>query len=134
MVAYLNDIFIYLKIFEEYIKYIKIIFRKLVLQKFMIKEEKCDFYKYEIDFLDFVVEREGIKINSIKIKKILDWPKPKNVIKFQEFLKFSNFNRRFISHYLIIIISLIELIKKIYYLIKLRPNRKRLIFFKKFLL
>ena len=70
--VYLDDIFIYLKIFEEYIKYIKIILGKFVLRKFMVKREKCDFYKYKIDFLGFIIEREGIKINFIKIKKILD--------------------------------------------------------------
>ena len=53
-------------------KYIKIIFGKLVLRKFIIKGEKCDFYKYEVDFLGFLVEREKIKIDPAKIKKILD--------------------------------------------------------------
>ena len=71
IIAYFNDIFIYLKIFEEYIKYIKIILGKLAPRKLIIKK-KCDFYKYEIDFLGFIVEREGIKINFTKIKKILD--------------------------------------------------------------
>ena len=53
-------------------KYVKIIFGKLLSQRLLIKGEKCDFYKREVDFLDFVVGRERIKINSIKIKKILD--------------------------------------------------------------
>ena len=69
--AYLNDIFIYSKTFEEHVKYIKIVFRKLAPRKLMVKK-KCDFYKYKIDFLGFIVGREGIKINSIKIEKILD--------------------------------------------------------------
>ena len=37
----------------------------------MIKK-KYDFYKYEIDFLSFLIKRKKIKINFIKIKKILD--------------------------------------------------------------
>ena len=70
--VYFDDIFIYLKIFEEYVKYIKIIFGKLALRKFIVKGEKCDFYKYKIDFLGFMVRREGIKMDFIKIEKILD--------------------------------------------------------------
>ena len=58
----------------------------------MVKEKKYDFYKYKIDFLGFIVKRKRIKINSIKIKKVLDWLEPKNVTEFQKFLKFSNFN------------------------------------------
>ena len=70
--AYFNDILIYLKIFEEYVKYIRIILGKLAPRKFIIKREKCDFHKHEIDFLGFMVRREGIRIDSIKIEKILD--------------------------------------------------------------
>ena len=33
-------------------RYIKKILNKLFLKKFIIKREKCDFYKHEIDFLD----------------------------------------------------------------------------------
>ena len=81
IVVYLDNILIYLKIFEEHVKYIKIILGKLAPRKLMVKK-KCDFYKYKIDFLGFIIEREGIKINFIKIKKILDWLESKNIIEF----------------------------------------------------
>ena len=38
----------------------------------MVKKEKYNFYKYKIDFLGFMVKYKGIKINSTKIKKILN--------------------------------------------------------------
>ena len=63
-------------------KHIKIIFRKFILRKLIIKREKCDFYKYEIDFLGFVVGRKKIKINPTKIEKVLDWLKLKNITEF----------------------------------------------------
>ena len=65
-----------------------------------------------MDFLGFVVETNGIKINSEKIQKILDWPEPRNLKNLQGFLGFGNFNRRFINGYLFIILSLIKLTKK----------------------
>ena len=71
-VVYFDNIFIYSKIFEEHVKYIKLIFGKLSPRKFIVKGEKSDFYKHEIDFLGFIIEREGIKIDPIKIQKILD--------------------------------------------------------------
>ena len=82
IIIYLDDILIYLKIFEEYVKYIKIILKKLAPRKLMVKGEKCDFYKYKIDFLGFIIKHKGIKINSTKIEKILDWLEPKNVTEF----------------------------------------------------
>ena len=53
-------------------KYIKIILGKLAPKKLMIKREKCDFYKHEIDFLGFIIKREKIKMDPTKIEKILD--------------------------------------------------------------
>ena len=71
-VAYLDDILIYSKTFEEHVRHIKIILEKLAPRKLIVKGEKCDFYKYKVDFLGFMVEREGIKIDPTKIEKILD--------------------------------------------------------------
>ena len=72
IIIYLDNILIYLKIFEKYVKYIKIILGKLVPRKLIVKGKKYDFYKYKVDFLGFIIKREEIKINSIKIEKILD--------------------------------------------------------------
>ena len=42
------------------------IFNKLRLSKLLL-EKKYKFYKYEIDFLGFIVEKNKIKINLEKI-------------------------------------------------------------------
>ena len=69
-VVYFNDIFIYSKILEKYIRYIKTVFDKLRPSKLLLGEEKCEFYKHEVDFLGFIVGKNGIKINPEKIQKI----------------------------------------------------------------
>ena len=65
-----------------------------------------------MDFLGFIVKINRIKIDAKKIRKILDWPEPRNLKKLQRFLGFRNFNRQFISEYLFITLSLMELMKK----------------------
>ena len=65
-----------------------------------------------MDFLEFIIEINRIKINPKKIQKVFDWPEPRNLKNLQRFLGFKNFNRRFISGYLFITLLLIELIKK----------------------
>ena len=65
-----------------------------------------------MDFLRFTIKINGIKIDSEKIRKILDWPESRNLKELQRFLGFGNFNRQFISEYSLIILLLIELIKK----------------------
>ena len=76
------------------------------------KLEKCEFYKKEVDFLEFIIRTNRIKIDPKKIQKVFNWPKPRNLKDLQGFLGFGNFNRQFISRYLLIILLLIKLIKK----------------------
>ena len=63
-------------------------------------------------FLGYMVGRYGIQIDLDKIKEVYEWLEPKNIKDIQSFLGFGNFNRRFISNYLTIVIPLIKLIKK----------------------
>ena len=65
-----------------------------------------------MDFLGFIVGVDEIQIDSKKIQKVLNWSEPRNLKKFQGFLGFGNFNRRFINKYLSIILLLTEIIKK----------------------
>jgi ribonuclease HI len=64
-----------------------------------LKLEKCEWHKEEVEFLGFVVGRNGVKMSDKKIQVVKDWPKPTTVKGIQEFLGFVNFNRRFIKDY-----------------------------------
>ena len=84
----------------------------MLVRQLRYKLEKYKFPKKEMDFLGFVVEINGIKIDPKKIRKILNWPESQNLRNLQEFLGFGNFNQQFVSRYLLITLLLIKLIKK----------------------
>jgi hypothetical protein len=67
VIIYLDDILIFSKTEEKYIKYIKKILRKLIDENLRIKIEKTEFYAKEVDFLDFVIDQEEVKINKKKV-------------------------------------------------------------------
>ena len=69
-VIYFNNIFIYFKTLKKYIQYIKIIFNKFRPSKLLLGKKKCEFHKYKINFLGFIVEKNGIKIDPKKMQKI----------------------------------------------------------------
>ena len=69
-VVYFDNIFIYSKILEEYIRYIKIVLNKFRSSKLLLGKEKCEFYKHKIDFLDFIVGKNGIKMDPEKTQKV----------------------------------------------------------------
>jgi hypothetical protein len=67
VIIYLDDILIFSKTEEEYKKYIKKIFRKLIDENLRIKIEKTEFHVKEVDFLGFVIGQKEVKIDKKKI-------------------------------------------------------------------
>jgi hypothetical protein len=71
VIVYLDDILIFSKTEEEYKEHIKKILRKLIDENLRIKIEKTEFYAKEVDFLGFIIGREGVKMDKKKIQIIL---------------------------------------------------------------
>ena len=44
--------------------------RCLKQRRLLLKLEKCEFHKFEVEFLEFVIETREIRMNSIKLKAI----------------------------------------------------------------
>jgi len=72
-ICYLNDILVYLKTLDEYVKYVSKILEVLVRAGFQLKPEKCEFHIVKVDFLGFVVILEGIRVSESKIQVVLLW-------------------------------------------------------------
>jgi len=70
VIVYLNNIIIYLEILKEYIQYIFQILKCLNKRNLHFKSEKYEFYCKKVDFLEFVVEKHEVRINSNKLKTV----------------------------------------------------------------
>jgi hypothetical protein len=44
-----------------------------------VKRSKFSFWKQEVQYLSFIVSREGVKVETQKIQAITEWPIPKNI-------------------------------------------------------
>jgi transposase InsO family protein len=99
VIAYLDDILIYSNNIADHVEHVKTILTCLDQAGLRLKPEKCEFHKQEVEFLGFRVGVDGVKMSPSKIQAVQDWPTPQNVKNIQEFLGFSNFNRRFIENY-----------------------------------
>ena len=67
IIAYLDDILVYSKTLEEYRLYISKVLEYLGVRDLRLKPEKCEFYIKEVDFLGFIIGRNGIRIDLIKL-------------------------------------------------------------------
>ena len=77
MVIYLNNIFIYSRLREDYYIYIRIIIKRLRKYKLYIKLSKCFFNINRIEFLEFIIGFIEVKPDSNKNLIIKKWPKLK---------------------------------------------------------
>lgn len=112
VVAYLDDILIFSKSQAEHETHVRKVLEKLRGAGILLKPEKCEFHKEELEFLGFIVGTHGVRMNPKKVEAVLDWPTPRTVKEIQSFLGFANFYRRFIEGYSRISAPLTELTRK----------------------
>jgi len=66
----------------------------------------------EVGFLGVVIGPEGIKMEKVKVKGVLEWPTPKCIKDVQKFLGLANYYRRFIERFTSIARPLHDMVKK----------------------
>jgi len=72
IMAYLNNIIIYLDSEEEYKKYVKWVLQRLYNKEIPIAIEKCEFYITKTNFIGFIIKLKYISIDLKKIKAIVN--------------------------------------------------------------
>jgi hypothetical protein len=70
VVVYLDDILVYLKIYDDHVRDVREVLQALADAKMKIKPKKTEFYKKEVKFLRYIVSREGLKMDKKKIEAI----------------------------------------------------------------
>jgi hypothetical protein len=72
VVTYLNDIIVYSNSKKEHIKHVRKILQRLREAEIEADVDKCEFHITETKFLEMIVKRDEIKMNSEKIKAIVE--------------------------------------------------------------
>jgi len=73
VMAYFNDIIIYLNSEKEYKKYIKWVLQRLYNKEILIAIEKYEFHTTKTDFVGFIIKLGRISMDLKKIKAIVNW-------------------------------------------------------------
>ncbi|KFY82311.1 hypothetical protein V498_08625, partial [Pseudogymnoascus sp. VKM F-4517 (FW-2822)] len=111
-IVYLDDILVYSASKDEHVQHVKCVLKKLKEYNLLLKLEKCEFHKNQVEFLGYIIGTHSIKMDQAKVKAVLEWPTPTTVKEVQAFLGFANFYRRFIAGYSKVAQPLTELTRK----------------------
>jgi hypothetical protein len=109
--VFLDDILIYSKTLEDHQQHVRRVLDALREQKLYAKESKCEFFKYEVEFLGHRVGREGVRMMQDKVEAIREWPTPRTVRDVRAFLGTAGYYRKFIRDFSAISAPLSELTK-----------------------
>jgi hypothetical protein len=88
-----------------------------VLQRFekanlLLQPGKCTFALPQVNYLGYVVSREGVKASPEKVLAVRKYPVPKNTIEVRSFLGLASFYRRLVPRFAEIAKPVTQLIRR----------------------
>ncbi|GKD33340.1 putative reverse transcriptase domain-containing protein [Tanacetum coccineum] len=86
VIVFIDDILIYSKSRKEHKGHLTLILRLLKKEELYAKFSKCEFWLSKVQFLDHVIDSEGIRVDPAKIESIKDWASPKTPTEIRQFL------------------------------------------------
>ncbi len=110
--VYLDDILIYSKTQREHRQHVKMILNRLWEVSLQMNIWKCEFNVEEIVFLKVIVFKQSLRMNSVKMKVIVNWTTSINLKEVQSFVKFVNFDHHFIKNFSKLVKSFTQLTRK----------------------
>jgi hypothetical protein len=76
LIAYMDDILVYAKSEEEHDQLVREVLKRLQSNGLAVSPEKCVWKVQEVEFLGYVIGRNGIRMSTDKVQAILDWKSP----------------------------------------------------------
>jgi len=77
-VIYIDNILVFTKTIEEYHDVVNWVLAILGKNKLTLQSKKHLFHQTKIDYLDIIISKNSIEIDSEKVKEVTKWPKLKD--------------------------------------------------------
>ncbi|GJV99157.1 putative reverse transcriptase domain-containing protein [Tanacetum coccineum] len=102
VIVFIDDILVYSKDKEEHEKHLNVILEFLKKERLYAKFSKCDFWLDSIQFLGYVINRNGVHVDPAKIEAIRNWDAPTTPTEVRQFLGLAGYYWRFIEGFSLI--------------------------------
>jgi hypothetical protein len=99
VMAYINNVLIYAEIEKKHDELVKEVLKRLEENGLVISPEKCVWARNRVEFLGYIISKQGIEMAKDKVETVLVWEPPKSLKEIQAFLRFANFYHRFIKDF-----------------------------------
>ena len=85
VIVFIDDILMYLGNAEEHVFHFQIVLQTLRDRQLYAKFSKCELWLNEVVFLGQVIFENGIFVDPRKVRTIVNWEQPKNVVEIRSF-------------------------------------------------
>ena len=99
VLAYLDDIIIYARTFDEHLRNLDLVLSRLELHGLTLKPSKCTLFKSEEKFLGHIVSKSGVSCDPEKVACVSNWPIPESLKEVKQFLGLASYYRKFVKDF-----------------------------------
>jgi hypothetical protein len=99
VVVFINDILIYAKTEVEHEEHLRLVLEKLIINQLYAKFNKHEFWLTQDAFLGHVISAGGVLVDPGKVRDVLNWKPPMNVLEIHRFLGLAGYYLRFIQDF-----------------------------------
>ena len=69
-IIYFDDILVFLKFKKEHYQHLQLIIKHLHHTELYVNSKKCEFFKIEVKYLDFLINEKSLYMNFFHIKTV----------------------------------------------------------------
>lgn len=110
--VFLDDIIIGSKDESTHLITLQRVLQKLHSNGMKLKKNKCHFLMEEVQYLGYIISKDGVKVDPSKVEAISKIPRPQNVTELRSFLGLVNFYAKFVRNLSTVLSPLYDLLRK----------------------
>ena len=99
LLCYLDDVLLHTESVDTHLDYLEQVFSKFASSGLTLKAEKCHFFKESVEYLGFIVSRNGVKPGTKGLKSVQEYPIPSKWEEVRSFLALCTYFSRFIPDF-----------------------------------